>query len=112
LGNSFLRRRLASALEKKKSQRPKPGYELELLSEAQACFSQHVTPRKVNRSLLGAFEQPEDQNFVQTQSRHTSRPKTSPWRSCLLLSVTFGVLAGFAAVLILPATPRVLPLIY
>ena len=43
---------------------------------------------------------------------HTSRPKTSPWRSCLLLSVTFGVLAGFAAVLILPATPRVLPLIY
>ena len=58
---------------------------------------------------MGAFEQPEDQNFAPKQSRHASRPTTSPWHACLLLSITFGVLAGLAALSVLPGTPVCCP---
>jgi len=61
---------------------------------------------------MDAIEQPEDQNFAPKQSRHASRPTTSLWHACLLLSITFGVLAGLAALSVLPVAPRVLPLIY
>lgn len=106
--------RLASALEKKKSLRPKTStYETEsmLLPEAQACLSQHATPQKVKRSLLDAFEQPEDKNRFEPYHPASQR-KTLPWRACLLLSISLSVLAALAAVSVLPITPRVLPLIY